>query len=149
MIFRFYTVYPCLRNLNVLSLLLKYSHHKFQRKENQEAIPHSQKIHLFFLNSSLRRTKQKASSPSSEILLMNEEPSEFSFSLQNVWMTWKQIILKSYPTQMSALGYGITNHERHPVSTMTSATSVSDCPETTDTILALHAEIWNKLLSSL
>ena len=32
---------------------------------------------------------------------------------------------------------------------MTSATSVSDCPEMTDTILALHAEIWNKLLSRL
>lgn len=47
------------------------------------------------------------------------------------------------------LGYGITNHERCPVSTVTSATSVSDCPEITDTLLALHAEIWNKLLTRL
>ena len=45
------------------------------------------------------------------------------------------------PNPDVCLGYGITNHERWPVSTMTSAASVSDCPEMTDTILALHAEI--------
>ena len=152
MIFRFLLstlVYPNLRNVLSLLLMEIQSSQSFKEKKTKKQYHILRKFVFFFFNSSLRRTKQKASSPSSEILLMNEEPSEFSFSLQNVWMTWKQIILKSYPTQMSTLAYGITNHERCPVSTMTSATSVSDCPEMTDTILALHAEIWNKLLSRL
>lgn len=60
----------------------KYSHHKVSKKRKPRSnTTFLENSSFFFFNSSLRRTKQKASSPSSEILLMNEEPCEFSFSL--------------------------------------------------------------------
>lgn len=84
MIFRFLLsafVHPNLRNVLSLLLMEIQSSQSFKEKKTQKQYRILREFIFFFFNSSLRKTKQKASSPSSEILLMSEEPYEFSFSL--------------------------------------------------------------------
>lgn len=153
MIFRFLLsalVHPNFRNVLSLLLMEIQSSQSFKEKKIQKQY-HILREFIFFFFFKFIFEKNKAKSIISTLWNTTHE-------LRAMWILFQSVeavddLETNYPEKLPntdvRLGYGITNHERCPVSTVTSAISVSDCPETTDTILALHAEIWNKLLSRL
>ena len=153
MIFRFSLsalVHPNFRNVLSLLLMEIQSSQSFKEKKIQKQY-HILREFIFFFFFKFIFEKNKAKSIISTLWNTTHE-------LRAMWILFQSVeavddLETNYPEKLPntdvRLGYGITNHERCPVSTVTSAISVSDCPETTDTILALHAEIWNKLLSRL